>query len=110
MDYGKAIRVVRTAYGLTQADLAQRLSVGASQLSLIEAGKRQPSLQVLDDVSVALGVPPHLLTLLASEPSDIDDPKNAAEVAELAKSLLRLLVSAGHQPTLPMHSKKRKSA
>jgi transcriptional regulator with XRE-family HTH domain len=110
MDYGKAIRVCRTAYGLTQAQLAQRLSIGASQLSLIEAGKRQPSLRVLGDVSNALNVPPHLLTLLASEPADIDNPKNAAEVAELAKALLRLLVSAGKQPTLPMKIKKRKTA
>jgi transcriptional regulator with XRE-family HTH domain len=110
MDYGKAIRICRTAYGLTQTELAERLSIGASQLSLIEAGKRQPSLKVLDEVSGTLGVPPHLLTLLASDPSDIDDPNNAGEVSELAKALLRLLVSAGKQPTLPMKSKKLRSA
>lgn len=106
MDYGRAIRIVRTAYGLTQAQLAERLSVGSSQLSLIEAGRRKPSLRVLDDVSNALGVPAHLLTLLASEPEDIDDKGNAAEIAELAKALLKLLVSAGRQPTLPMKTKR----
>ena len=106
MDYGKAIRICRTAYGLTQAELAERLSIGASQLSLIEAGKRQPSVKVLEEVSGTLNVPPHLLTLLASAPADIDDPQNAPDIAELAKALLRLLVSAGQQPTLPMKSKK----
>ena len=106
MDYGRAIRIVRTAYGLTQTELAERLSIGSSQLSLVEAGRRQPSLKVLDEVSNALGVPAHLLTLLASEPEDIDDKRNAPEIAELAKALLKLLVSAGRQPTLPMKAKK----
>jgi len=106
VDYGRAIRIVRTAYGLTQAELADRLSVGSSQLSLIEAGRRKPSLKVLDEVSNALGVPAHLLALLASEPEDIDDKQNSPEITELAKALLKLLVSAGRQPTLPMKAKK----
>lgn len=106
MDYGRAIRIVRTAHGLTQTELAERLSIGSSQLSLVEAGRRKPSLKVLDEVSNALGVPAHLLTLLASEPEDIDDKRNAPEIAELAKALLKLLVSAGRQPTLPMKAKK----
>lgn len=106
MDYGRAIRIVRTAYGLTQGELADRLSIGSSQLSLIEAGRRKPSLKVLDELSTALGVPPHLLTLLASEPEDLEDKRNAPEIAELAKALLKLLVSAGRQPTLPLKAKK----
>jgi transcriptional regulator with XRE-family HTH domain len=108
VDYGKAIRIVRTAYGLTQGELAERLSIGSSQLSLIEAGRRKLSLKVLEEVSNNLGVPAHLLTLLASEPEDIDvdDKRNAPEIAELAKALLKLLISAGRQPTLPMKVKK----
>src|SRR5687768_11308047 len=106
MDYGKAIRVVRTAHGLSQAELAERLSISASQLSLIESGKRQPSVKVLDEVSAVLRVPPHLLMLLASEPKDLEDPQTERDVGELAKSLLRMLVSAGHQPMLPLKSKK----
>ncbi len=95
---------MRTAYGLTQAELAERLNVGSSQLSLIESGRRQPSVKVLDEVSVALAVPPHLMSLLASEPEDIENPRSAPEIAELAKALLRLLVTASKQPTLPMQS------
>ena len=101
MNYGLAIRIVRTARGLTKAQLAQRLSIGASYLSLIEAEKREPSLKVLEEISTALHVPPHLLALLASDPGDLDDPKNAERIAELARSLVRLLVS-GNQPLLPM--------
>ena len=49
MNYGKAIKIVRTAHGLTQAELTERLSIGPSHLSLIEAGRRQPSLRVLGE-------------------------------------------------------------
>lgn len=112
MNYGRAIRIARTAYGLTQGELADRLSVGASHLSLIESGKRQPSLRVLKEISAGLEVPLHLLTLLASDPSEFEDPKNADQVVDVAKRLLRLLASTGEQPSLPVGTsvKKRRTA
>lgn len=95
MHYGKAIKIVRAAHGLKQRELAERLSIGPSQLSLIEAGKRQPSVGVLDEIALALQVPPHLLTVLASEPSDIDKRIDPKQMSDLAKSLLELLVASG---------------
>ncbi len=106
MNYGRAVRIVRTAYGLSQAQLADRLSIGPSHLSLIESGKRQPSLKVLKEISTALEVPPHLLTLLASDPAEIENPENAKQISELAHSLLRVLVSSSEQPRLPLKAKK----
>jgi transcriptional regulator with XRE-family HTH domain len=102
MNYGRAIKIVRTAHGLTLAQLADRVSVGSSHLSLIEAGKRKPSLDVLQEISVALDVPLHLLTLLGSDPSEFDSAENATRVTEIAKTLLRLLTSSGEQPMLPL--------
>lgn len=102
MKYGKAIKIVRTAYGLSQSALAERLSIGPSQLSLIEANKRQPSLRVLHEVAAALDVPPHLITLLASTPEDLDEKADPKHVAELARALLKVLVTVGEQRTLPM--------
>jgi transcriptional regulator with XRE-family HTH domain len=107
MNYGKAIKIVRTAHGLTQSELAERLSIGASHLSLIESGKRQPSLTVLEEIATALDVPPHLLTVLASDPKEIGKRADPQQVAELARSLLELLVSSGEQPTLPMKTQTR---
>ena len=66
MSYARAIKIIRTVSGLSQTALAERLSIGTSQLSLIEAGKRQPSLKVIHEISDVLNVPPHLITLLAS--------------------------------------------
>ncbi len=108
MNYGKAIKIVRTAHGLTQAELTKRLSIGPSHLSLIEADRRQPSLRVLDEISAALGVPPHLLTLLASGPEEVEAHADPKQIAELARSLLGLLVSSDRQPILPTLSLAKK--
>jgi len=107
MDYGRAIRIARTAHGLSKAELSRQLSIGASHLSLLERGKRTPSITVLEEIASVLRIPPHLLTLLASDPGDLEDPKNAEQVAELARSLVRVLVAAGEQPVLPMERVRR---
>lgn len=107
MNYGRAIRVVRNACGLNQTELASRLDVGASHLSLIEAGKRRPSVKLLADISFATGVPVHLIALLASEPSDLEREENVAQVNALAQALLRVLVGGPQQPTLPIKTPKK---
>jgi transcriptional regulator with XRE-family HTH domain len=95
-DYGKAFRVIRAAFGLRQSELAERLPITASQLSLIEAGKRQPSLRVVDSLARAVGVPAALIALLATTPQELD--QTTADVSDLAKALLRVLVSAKEEP------------
>ena len=105
MDYGRAIRVVRSAHGLSQRKLADRIGVSPSHLSLIESGKRDPSLKLLEEISGRLAVPMHLLTLLASDVGNVDDPEHAEQIAAVAKALLRVLVAEG-QPTLPMGSRR----
>lgn len=99
-DYGKAFRIIRAAFGLRQGDLAQRLPVTASQLSLIEAGKRQPSLRVVNALAEAVGVPAALVSVLASTENQLD--ASSEEFADLARALLRLLVSAKVNPQRPL--------
>ena len=101
MDYGRAIRVVRSVHGLSQRQIADRIGVSPSHLSLIENGKRDPSLKLLEEIAGCLAVPMHLLALLASDVGNVDDPKQAERIADVAKALLRVLVTEG-QPTLPM--------
>ena len=95
-DFGKSFRVVRAAFGLRQSELAARMGISASQLSLIEAGKRQPSLRVVKALGDAVGIPTTLITLLASTVDDIE-LKSDAHIADLSRALLRLLVTA-NQP------------
>ena len=100
-DYAKAFRIVRAAFGLTQSELAARMPIKASQLSLIEAGKRQPSLRVVDGLAQAVGIPAALISLLAS-PAESVESKADADIADLARALLKLLVSAKEQPQQPL--------
>ena len=103
-DYAKAFRIVRAAFNMRQADLAQRLDITPSQLSLIEAGKRSPSLRVVNALARAVGMPAALVTLLASSPEEVaSDSGN--DVSELSRALLRLLVAAKEEPqrVLPMN-------
>lgn len=96
-DYAKAFRIIRAAFGLRQSELAERMPITASQLSLIEAGKRQPSLRVVNGLAKAVGVPAALISLLASTADDVES-KSDEDISDLARALLRLLVSAREEP------------
>jgi transcriptional regulator with XRE-family HTH domain len=96
-NYGKAFRIIRAAFGLKQSELAERMPITASQLSLIEAGKRQPSLRVLNALASAVGVPAALISLLASTTNEVESKSNE-EISDLARALLRLLVTAKEEP------------
>lgn len=96
-DYAKAFRIIRAAYGLKQSDLAARLPITASQLSLIEAGKRHPSLRVIGSLATAVGVPAALISLLAASSAEMES-KPDGDISDLARALLRLLVAAKEQP------------
>jgi DNA modification methylase/transcriptional regulator with XRE-family HTH domain len=67
-----AIRSRREQLGLSQTDVAQRLGVTKSLLSLVEAGKRQPSEEQINSLGALLNLPPDLLMLGAGRlPDDI---------------------------------------
>jgi transcriptional regulator with XRE-family HTH domain len=57
VNLGKAIKLVRTAAGIRQGALARQVNVTANYLSLIENGKREPSISFLRKLASALGVP-----------------------------------------------------
>ena len=72
---GHRIRHFRGERGLTLDDLGERAGLAGSQLSLIENGKREPKLSVLQAIAVALDV--DLTDLLAAEPPN---PRAALEI------------------------------
>lgn len=58
---GQIIKILRAAIGLKQKDLAERVGIQPHYLSLVEAGKRDPSLAVLRKIAIELNVPVSLL-------------------------------------------------
>ena len=63
---GHRIRHQRVSHGLTLDDLGERVGVAGSQLSLIENGKREPKLSLLQAIAAETGV--EVAELLSSEP------------------------------------------
>lgn len=65
---GKRIRHFRTQRGLTLEQFGEQIDMVASQLSLIENGKREPKLTLLTNIAQALQI--ELSDLLSSEAPD----------------------------------------
>ena len=86
---GRWIRHWRQARHLTLAELAARVGCAPSQLSLIETGKREPKVSLLQDIAEQLGVPVADL-ISAHAPTERD----ALEVA-----LERLQAAPGYRET-----------
>jgi transcriptional regulator with XRE-family HTH domain len=92
MDYAKAIRISRALADMPQRELASRIGVDASMISMLESGLRKPSLQTLEKIADALELPFHLFTLLGAARKDARAAR-AQEIEQLAVSLARLLLN-----------------
>lgn len=65
MEYGFACRVCRAARGYSQTELARRARVSYSMISLLESKNREPSLDLVQNLTSALGIKPYLFMALA---------------------------------------------
>jgi transcriptional regulator with XRE-family HTH domain len=79
---------------MPQRELAERVSIDPSLISMIESGKREPTREILERIADALEIPFHLFTLLATEPNDLG-AGDSESLHRLAVGLGRLLLSGG---------------
>lgn len=93
MDIGRAIRFCRQQKGLTQPQLAERAELSASYLSVLEKGKRDPSLSSLQGIARGLGVPLSVLMFVAAEPSDVETLSPDLQ-EKLAAATMKLLAAS----------------
>lgn len=107
MNYGKALRLARSLSGLQQQQLAEKAEIDASYISLIEQGKRTPSVKFIHKLSKAIGIPPYLFTFLAMERED-NDLLDDAELTSIGEALTKLVLNYGANPTDNANSKKTK--
>ena len=56
--FGRKIKEYRKKYGLTQAQLAERVNIDDKHISCIENGKNFPSADLLERISNALNIEP----------------------------------------------------
>jgi transcriptional regulator with XRE-family HTH domain len=91
MNIARAIRSMRLARGISQAEVAARASISPSYLSLLESGKKEPSLAMLRSIAKALRIPDDLLLVSAVDYEQLRR-SSADNLALLADQLLALLV------------------
>ena len=83
VDYGKALRQARAIKELKQEVLADAAGISSNYVSMIEQGKRKPSVDVLEGLAKALSVPVWVFVVLGS--ADVPDGVRSAAMAELTK-------------------------
>lgn len=83
-NYARALRIARAARNINQTELAESAGLGKSHISLIESGRRNPSLSALGRFARALSLPLEYLTVLAAEPGE-------ASALEYGKAYLALI-------------------
>jgi len=100
MDISERLKELRAARGYSQSELAEKLHVSKSTISMIEAGARKPSLEVLEMIADFFNVTIDYLGGTEDKSQYYLDP----EVAELAQQLyerpeMRILFDASRKAT-----------
>jgi len=86
MNTGHIIKLIRTADGLGQGDLAEKLNVSRTYLCQIENGRKQPSLSFLKQFSNQFSVP--LPLLVVGEQIENENEEIFAELREIFAKVL----------------------
>ena len=90
INFGQTIKILRIASGYKQKDLAEKVGVRAHYLSLVESGKRDPSLNVVRAIANALNVPVSYLFWEMGEANVGHDVKEADHWTQLRSLLLEM--------------------
>lgn len=86
---GRALKLIRSYYGVSQLELSSSLGLSNSHISEIESEKKQPSLDVLRKYSEYFDIPLSSI-LFFSENLDSAKPSEKLRLS-LAKSIVSLL-------------------
>ncbi|MGH7624804.1 MAG: helix-turn-helix domain-containing protein [Gemmatimonadaceae bacterium] len=85
MTVGDCIKTLRASAGLKQRELAARARVSASMLSLVESGKREPTIPMLRAIAEALQIPANVLFAAAlgtGAPANTSEARQARALTE----------------------------
>jgi transcriptional regulator with XRE-family HTH domain len=101
-DFGRAVRQLRQERGMTQAELAARLSLGRTSITNLEKGQQSPPLSMLPEIASALGVDP--VRLIAGAVRDGDSADAGSLAATVHDKELRRWAGQVIGDTLPSQS------
>jgi len=90
MSIGSTLKSCRKLRKLTQAALSDKTDLSESYISLIEKGKREPSISNLELIANALDIPLSLIILLST--SQMDNKELSTDLLdELTKTIYSLI-------------------
>lgn len=78
MNIGQSVKLLRKNRNHTQGEFCKVIGITQSYLSLIEGGKKKPSLEVLQKVSENLGIPLPVLFWFGIESKDVSEERQFA--------------------------------
>jgi transcriptional regulator with XRE-family HTH domain len=92
MNYAKGLTFARTKAGVSKRQLAKMVGVDASYITHIEAGRKKPSLDIMEKVAEVLKLPMPLLVLLSADSNDLlgASPEQAAILGVRLMDLLKV--------------------
>jgi transcriptional regulator with XRE-family HTH domain len=90
---GKALKLLRTAKGMKQLELAKKIGVQKNYVSMVENGHREPSLTFLQAAASALGASIDMFFVFTRDASDLPS-QSAMDYARLQQLLLQLAQSS----------------
>lgn len=89
MNLGSAIKQCRKVKKISQTELANLSGLSVSHLSLIESNKREPSVNAVNVIANALGIPLSVLVFLAADKKLIEI--NDKHIERLTASIMDLM-------------------
>ena len=81
----------RSAKRLSLESLAEKTQLSQSYLSMIETGKREPTLSTIDKIAAAIAVPTPILLFMAAEKNELSglDPETASRLSDAVLAVIR---------------------
>jgi transcriptional regulator with XRE-family HTH domain len=96
MNLGQATKMMRTASGLRQNEVASRLGVTANYISLVENGRREPSVSFLRELARVFNVPVGLF-FLWEETKTRSSKKGVGQLRDILAQLETMYIFANRQ-------------
>ncbi|OBZ12358.1 MULTISPECIES: helix-turn-helix domain-containing protein [Bacillales] len=84
---GENIRLLRKKRGLSQEQLAFRADINASYMGQVERGEKNPTIDVLSKIALALQTPLEKIVNVISSPDAVEEPEDEGYATKIVHQI-----------------------